>query len=179
MGATKYPIIDRDVKLKMLGACNDDEERGLVLLLLNSGMHPLVFSSAREKGEKARERPKIIRDGKERMLSWKRPKTNRSLISLHLPKDDILIIEKFLTMRPKSNKHYDEMLRRIGEKAGFDDVSCMTLRHTYCIFLLRPKDQGGKGMTIYEVPHWMGCTLDVVARNYSIMSGNQLMDEAG
>lgn len=70
MGSTKYPIIDRDVKLKMLGACKDDRERGLVLLLLNTGMHPSVFSSPRKRNGKPRERPKIIREGSTRFIEW-------------------------------------------------------------------------------------------------------------
>jgi hypothetical protein len=32
-------------------------------------------------------------------------------------------------------------------------------------------------MTIYQVPHWMGCTLEVAVRNYSIIPGSQIMDE--
>jgi len=78
---------------------------------------------------------------------------------------------------PKSGKHYNETLQKIGERAGYDGVSCLTMRHTYCIWLLRPREEGGAGMTIYQVPHWMGCTLEVAARNYAIMSGEQLLEE--
>jgi integrase len=179
MGTVKYPIIDRDVKLKMLGACADDRERGLVLLLLNTGMHPSVFCSPRKRNGKARERPKVVRDGAERYLQWKRPKTNKTLRSLPIRKDELALIEKFLALPTQSNKHYDFILERIGRRAGYDGVSCLTMRHTYCIWLLRPKAEGGRGFSIYQVPHWMGCTLEVAARNYSIMSSSQLADEAG
>ena len=70
------------------------------------------------------------------------------------------------------------MLANIGRRAGYDGVSCLTMRHTYCIWLLRSKDEGGAGFSIYQVPHFMGCTLEVAARNYSIMSGAQLIEEA-
>ena len=177
MGTVKYPITDRDVKLKMLGACRDDYERGLILLLLNTGMHSSVFCNPRKRNGKPRERPKILREGKARYLSWMRPKTNKTLRSFPIRKDELSLIEKFLSSPAKSNKHYDEILRKIGERAGYDGVSCLTMRHTYCIWLLRPKNESGAGMTIYQVPHWMGCTLAVVVRNYSIMSGAQLLDE--
>lgn len=56
-------------------------------------------------------------------------------------------------------------------------MSCLTMRHTYCISLLCSKSEGGAGMTIYQVPHWMGCTLEVAVSNYTIMSGSQILDE--
>jgi len=73
MGGTKYPILDREVKIKLLGACRSDRERGLVLLLLNSGMHPSVFASPRERNGRPRPRPKVLRDGKTSYLQWARP----------------------------------------------------------------------------------------------------------
>lgn len=177
MGSTKYPIIDREVKLKMLGACKNDRERGLVLLLLNTGMHPSVFSSPRKRNGKPRERPKIVKEGIIRYIEWKRPKTNKTLRSLPIRKDEITLIEAFLKCPTQSNKHYDTILEGIGRRAGYDGVSCLTMRHTHCIWLLRAKDEGGAGFTIYQIPHFMGCTLEVAARNYSIMSGAQLIEE--
>lgn len=176
MGTVKYPILDRDVRIKMLGCCVDDRQRGLVLLLLNTGMHPSVFSSPRKAKERPRPPPKIMRDGKTSYLQWSRPKSNKTLRSLPIAKEDLRLIKIFLDAPRQSNKHHDQVLQRIGERAGYDGVSCLTLRHTYCIWLLRPREEGGAGMTIYQVPHWMGCTLEVVARNYAIMSGEQLLE---
>ena len=163
--------------LSMQGACKDDRERGLILLLLNTGMHPSVFSSPRKRNGKPRERPKIIKEGSTRFLEWKRPKTNKTLRSLPIRKDEITLTKSFLKRPTQSNKHHDTMLERIGRLAGYDGVSCFTLRHTYCIWLLRSKEEGGAGFTIYQVLHLMGCTLEVAARNYSIMSGAQLIEE--
>jgi hypothetical protein len=38
MGCTKYPILDDDFAVKMLGAFHSDEERGLVTILNLTGM---------------------------------------------------------------------------------------------------------------------------------------------
>jgi len=135
--------------LSMRGACKDDRERGLILLLLNTGMHPSVFSSPRKRNRKPRERPKIIKEGSTRFLEWKRPKTNKTLCSLPIRKDDTTLTKSFLKRPTQSNKHYDTILERIGRLAGYDGVSRFTLRHTYCIWLLRSKEEGGAGFTIY------------------------------
>lgn len=177
MSVVRYPITDRVVKLKMLDACRDNKERSLVLLLLNTGLLPSMFCNLRKWNGRAREWLNVLRDGNTRYISWKRPKTNKTLRSFPLKKDELAQIETFLASPAKSNKHFDEILRSIGQKAGYDGVSCLTMRHTYCIWLLRSKSEGGAGMTIYQVPHWMGCTIEVVVRNYSIMSGSQIMEE--
>ena len=39
MGCTKFPILDDDFAVKMLGACYNDEERGIVTILDLNGMH--------------------------------------------------------------------------------------------------------------------------------------------
>lgn len=174
---TKYPILDPDVKLKLLGACRDDKERGLILILLETGMHVSCIASPRDRKGKPRERPKVIREGRLRFVEWKRPKTNRLLRSNPITSVEAELIEAFLKMPSQSGKHYDTICCQIGKRAGYDGVSSMTLRHTRCIRALRPKEQGGEGYTIWEVPHVMGCTLDVATRNYAALSGEQLFRE--
>ena len=38
MGCTKYPVLDDGFYLRMMGACADDEERGLVTIFDLTGM---------------------------------------------------------------------------------------------------------------------------------------------
>ncbi len=66
-------------------------------------------------------------------------------------------------MKRKSRQQYDNILKKIGDRAGFDMVSAMTFRHVYCIRLLT------NGHTIWEVPHLIGTTLDVACRNYAVV----------
>lgn len=175
MGATKYPIIDRDVRLKMLGACRDEEQRGLVLLLYNTGMHPSCFCSPRsKKGECRRSQVRVLKEGSKWYISWVRAKNGKSL-KLPLPKDDAEPIRKFLEMRAKTNKHYNEVLARIGERAGYDNVSCGTMRHTFCIRALTPIGEGGLGLSFHEAAAIMGCTLEVLYRNYAQLRMDQVM----
>jgi len=102
----------------MLGACRDDWESGLVLLLLNTGMHSSVFCNPRRRTGKPRKRPNILRNGSARYISFKRPKTNKALHSFPFNKDDFNLIKKFLASPAKSNKHYDEVSVAIGHVLG-------------------------------------------------------------
>jgi integrase len=175
VGATKYPIIDRDVRLKMLGACNNDEQRGLVLLLYNTGMHPSCFCSPRSKaGECRRDQVRVTKEGGKYYIAWTRAKNSKGL-KLPIPRDDATPIKAFLAMRPKSNVHYNNLLKRIGERAGYDNVSCSTMRHTFCIRALTPVNEGGLGLSFHEAAAIMGCTLEVLYRNYAQLRMDQIV----
>jgi integrase len=175
MGATKYPIIDRDARLKLLGACADDEQRGLVLLLYNTGMHPSRFCAPRKKGEVCnRQGIKVSREGGRHYISWVRAKNGKAL-KLPLPRDDAEQIRRFLAMRPKTNKHYNDVLTKIGERAGYEGVTCGTMRHTFCIRALTPPEEGGLGLSFHEAAAIMGCTLEVLYRNYAQLRMDQIV----
>lgn len=169
MGVTKYPILDEAFNLKVLGACKDDEERGIVKLLILTGMHVSVLTGVDYISKKTKKRvfrpplgpSNLVKQGPQNIIRWIRPKTTKTLES-YIPKDDVEDIKAFLEMKHKTRQHYFNMTKAIGERAGYDSVSPMTFRHNRCIRALTVENR-----QIWEVPHVMGCTLDVAARNYS------------
>ena len=164
MGVTKYPVLDEDFLVKMLGSCSDDEERGLITILDLTGMH---ISSLCKLGPKS-----LKKQGSKTYLQWVRPKTKKTL-QAQIPKDKVPLVETFLKMRRKSRQHYHTLVTQIGNKAGYDDVSPMTFRHNRCLRALTKE-----GYSIFEAPQVLGCTLDVVVRNYSKLREDQLMRES-
>jgi len=160
MGATKFPILDAAFLPKMIAECADDQERGMIYLLYYTGMHGSCLRDL--------SRNNIIREGEAIYIEWRRPKTNKTM-RCRLPKEKLFQIEAWLDGRKYSLQYINTILKRIGERAGFDRVSTMTFRHTRCIRALRDEGYG-----IFEVPHVMGATLDVVARNYTKLREDQL-----
>ena len=160
MGTTKYPVLDDDFTIKMLGSCLDDEQRGIITILDLTGMH---VSSLCQIGPE-----NLIRQGAKTYLRWVRPKTKKTLTAL-VPKEKILTLQSFLELRRKSRQHYHFLVKSIGIKAGYQDVSPMTFRHNRCLRGLTKE-----AYSIYEIPQVMGCTLDVAARNYSKLREDQL-----
>ena len=161
VGATKFPVLDEAFLPKMIEVCESDFERGLVYLLYYTGMHGSCLIGVHKEN--------LIREGPRTYIQWTRPKTSKTMRCL-LPKEKLPFIEAFLEHPKKIIQGYNYMLKRLGHKAGFDGISTMTFRHTKCVQSLKD----GYGM--YQVPHVMGCTLDVVARNYSKMTEEQLMN---
>lgn len=159
VGATKFPVLDEAFLPKMIEVCDSDFERGLVYLLYYTGMHGSCLIDVTPKS--------IVREGSRTYIQWKRPKTSKTMRCL-LPNEKMSFIEAFLEHPKKIIQSYNFILKRLGSRAGFDGVSTMTFRHTKCVRSL----QEGYGM--YQVPHVMGCTLDVVARNYTKMTEEQL-----
>ena len=165
MGCTKYPVLDDSFTLKILGACRNDEERGLVTILDLTGMH---VSSVCSLGPSS-----LIRQASKAYLRWIRPKTKKTLQAL-VPKEALQTIIEFLGMRRKTRQHYHALVREIGRRAGFEDVSPMTFRHNRCL-----RGLTREGYTIFEIPQVMGCTLDVAVRNYSKLREDQLVHSNG
>ena len=161
-GSTKYPILDPDLKLKLLGACMNNYERGLISLLWLTGMHPCVIA----KGE--REWPEIQREGNLTYIYWRRAKTAKRLRE-SIPKDMVASIQGFLESPPISQRYLYDIIHAIGLRAGYGDLSASTLRHSRCLRGLTVE-----GYTIYEMAHKMGCTLDVVVRNYAALKDSQM-----
>lgn len=156
MSVQKYPVVDPDFYIKMRGAAWNEEVRGLCVVLELTGMH--IWSVTKLKAGN------LKRQGKHRVLEWVRPKTMKTLNRI-IPKDDVDIVEAFITKyRRKSRQHYHNVIKEVGQRAGYDDViSPMTYRHQRCISLLK------SGKEVWEVPHIMGCTLDTVMKNYTKM----------
>jgi len=161
MGVTKYPVLDEDFLVKTVGSCNDDEERGLVLVLHLTGMHVSSVCDLQPSNLK--------KQGSKTYIQWKRPKTNKTL-QAQVPRENVEAIKAFLGMRRKSRQHYHTMVKQIGARAGYDDISPMTFRHNRCLRALTKE-----GYSIFEAPQVLGCTLDVVVRNYSKLREDQLM----
>jgi site-specific recombinase XerD len=138
----------------MLGVCKNDEQRGLVTVLDLTGMH---VSSVCSLGP-----ANLIRRGSKTYLTWVRPKTNKTLEAL-VPSDRIHTIENFLKMRRKTRQFYHYLVKNIGISAGYDNISPMTFRHNLCVRTLTQSED----LSLFMVPQVMGCSLDVVVRNYS------------
>ena len=173
IGATKFPVLDADFRLKVLGACSDDEERGLLGILIITGMHISCISKPEKQEDRALHvRPKIVKEGKDSYIVWSRPKTKRTMKKL-IPREMLQTIEAFLKMREKTARWYNDVIKAVCARAGYEGVSSMTIRHTYCLSKLKD------GYSIYEMPHEMGCTLNVVARNYSKLREDQMRKDGG
>lgn len=157
---TKYPVLDENFLPKMIDAAEDEVQRGMIYILYYTGMHG---SSLRELTPDS-----IKKEGSRVYLEWRRPKTNKTLRA-QIPFSKIAPIEVFLFSKKKSLRWYNHLLKTIGERAGYDGVSTMTFRHTRAVTALR------EGYSIYEIPHLMGCTLEVAARNYTKLREDQLM----
>lgn len=156
---TKYGVTDEAFLPKMIEKCKDDEERGLVYILFYTGMHGSILSELTPDN--------IKRVGDASYLRWERTKTGR-MMEARIPQASLPLIVSFVSSsRKKSIQWYNVLLKRIGHDAGFDDVSTLTFRHTRCINLIRD------GMPLMTVAQLMGCTPDVVMRNYGRYSESQ------
>lgn len=168
MGATKYPVLDPDLKLKMLGACSNDLDRGLIAILWLTGMHPCIISKDKDLKGNDRPLPEIVREGPDTFIYWKRAKTGRRLRE-PIPKDLQSYIVTFLNAPRKCLRYNYGRIRAIGLNAGYEGISAATLRHSRCLRGLTVENY-----TIYEMAHKMGCTLDVVVRNYAALKEHQM-----
>ena len=175
-GTIKYPVLDPDLRLKLLGACSNDVDRGLIAILWLTGMHPCILAKDLDAKGNERPLPVIVKEGPITYLYWRRAKTGRSLREV-VPKDLLPYIIAFLAAPRKSLRYNYDRIKNIGSKAGYRDVSAATLRHSRCLRGLRDE-----GYTIYEMAHKMGCSLDVVVRNYAALRDVQMQgwdDNAG
>lgn len=163
MSVTKYPVLDPDFLLKMLGSCADEWERGLVIVLHYSGCHVSSIS----KGAK----PVIIKEGVKTYFQWVRPKTRKTLRVL-IPSQHLKPVQFFLSSNQKTPRWLNMVVKRIGERAGYEGISSMTFRHNRCIRAIE------EGYNPFEIPQVMGCTPEVVFRNYSKLREDQLHNVA-
>lgn len=161
-GGTKFPILDRDFRPKILNQCETQTDRGLIKLLFATGMH---ISAALEVTPES-----VLKEGKRKKVKWRRPKTER-MLQVYLLPTDIEDIEFWAALSPTRKKSDTYWFRRIGElarNAGYDDVSTMTFRHTKCCTLL------ARGWPDSLVAAFLGCTVQVVQRNYSKMKEDEM-----
>jgi site-specific recombinase XerD len=162
MGQRKYPILDEHFEIKVLGACRDEIERGLIKVLLLSGMHIKDCVNLTESN--------IKKQGSKHYLQWARTKTSRGL-QAPIRSDYLEDVRHYLN-RPRrlSIKQHQRMIRSIGERAGYEELSPMSFRHSLCVKLIRA------GWRVPEIAQRLGCTQGVVIQNYSILRSEELME---
>lgn len=149
MGAKKFPVLDEDFLDKCLEACDSDEEKGLFLTYWYTGMR------ASEPTELTRNSLKS--DGHVWWIVWTDQSTGK-LLNARIPDEKhVEIVAKFLDMKRKTRIWYHFLIRDIGERAGYENISPESLRKTYCVKLLR------EGHTSAEIQRRMRCSSEVVA----------------
>jgi integrase len=153
VGHYKQAIFDKAVQQRLLDACEGDKEYVVTWMFLNTGIHPKNLGELK------------IENLSGQTLAWKRAKNARPRREM-LPEELCTRLTRFLRWRgrPKSRVAYFQIIKRVGDRAGIPNVSPMTLRHTFCINLLR--EYGAHPQTIDFVAKRMGCSRDVVIQNY-------------
>lgn len=162
---TKYAILDPGFFPKVLAEARNDKERGMVIILYFSGMHASSLIGLN--------RSNLKKAGNIYRLEWRRTKTGRAM-SCTIPSRFIEPVTVFLESRKPSRQYIHRIVKELGSKADYDDISPMTFRHSRCVRAFMPKEQGGEGLPFFVVNQLMGCSMSVVIRNYSQMSEYQL-----
>lgn len=163
MSVTKFPILDDAFDAKMLEACYDDVDRGMVRLLSLTGMHVSSLCKLGPSSLKMR--------GTLSYISWVRPKTNKTMEAL-VPVAYRREVITFLHARRLTRFGYDAHIKQIADRAGYSGISSMTFRHNRCVRAIAEHE--GNPMLVAQI---MGCTAEVVFRNYSKLSEVQLMEK--
>lgn len=165
---TKFAILDDNFFPRMMSEARNDKERGMVAILYYSGMHASSLLTLN--------RSNLKRIGSNHRLEWRRTKTARAM-SCAIPSRYNEPVIAFLESRKPSRQYIHRVVKELGQKAGYDDISPMTFRHTRCVRAFMPKDQGGDGLPFFAVNQIMGCSMGVVVRNYAIMADHQLYSD--
>ena len=147
------PPIDQEVFYANLQAfCRTEAERAVVVLLWRTGMHPSTL---------IREWFSIGKDG---TVHWPRTKTGKWLTA-HTTVVEARVIIRCLTAGslPNTQGILRRWLRRIGDRAGYPEVTPLTLRHSRAIYLL------DAGRPINRVAALLGCSWAVLERHYAVI----------
>jgi hypothetical protein len=157
MNVKKYPEADPHFYDKVRGACKNDLERGLIIILQWTGMHlSCLLSLTPEQMDKRGN------------IHWRRPKTGRPMKAA-IPTGDQDLVRAWIDEHGSNRKKMRMTQYRIGwigERAGFEDLSAMTFRVMKGCTLL------DEGMPPHQVCHRLGCSLDTLMDHYA-----QLMDD--
>jgi len=162
---TKYAIVDPNFFPKVLAEAKNEKERGMIAILYYSGMHVSSLIKLN--------RSNLKKSGNSNRLEWRRTKTGKAM-SCTIPSKHIDSIVAFLESRKPSRQYIHRIIREMGAKAGYDDISPMTFRHSRCVRAFLPKDQGGDGLPFFVINQLMGCSMGVVIRNYALMTDLQI-----
>ena len=158
----KSGILDKDFYHNMLEVCDTEEEKGLISVLYYSGMHGSSLRTLTTDNLK--------KEGKQTNLRWRRTKTGKT-VECRIPASAVGMVTAYLLSTKKSTRWTNYRLCEWGNQAGYDNVSTMTFRHTRCLTMIR------QGRSVFEIAQKMGCSQDVVWRNYSKFKEDQLGDE--
>lgn len=148
-----------------MAEARNDKERGMIVILNYSGMHVSSLLTLN--------RSNLKRAGNSYRLEWRRTKTKRAM-SCTIPTKYIEPVTVFLESRKPSRQYIHRVIKEWGNRAGYDDISPMSFRHTRCVRAFLPKEQGGEGQPFFVVSQLMGCSMGVVVRNYAMMTDHQL-----
>ena len=157
---TKYPILERGYDLKLLGACRNAKERGLISLLTITGMHVSTTANLSKKN--------LNRQGDKTYIEYRRLKNSKPM-RFEIPKDRLPDVVTFLEGTKASRQYYHRIVKELGALAGYEDISPMTLRHSVCCEMI---ERDGAS-AVFTVPQRMGCSLSIVVKNYSQLSDAQ------
>lgn len=151
---TKAAIFDPAKQAALLTACVEEEEWCTVWIILNTGMHPKNLVRLGPSNVD-------VKSG-EWFLQYQRVKNDKARRYM-LPPDVGERLRVFVAKRKRvqSTKGVWGIVKRVGARVGMPDVSPLSLRHTFCINLLREHDD------IHLVAQEMGCSVQVVMRNYA------------
>lgn len=153
----KRGILDPKVEEKVLAAADPIMEWPAIWLMMKVGMHPENLVRLRVTN--------FEKDSQACWLQFKRAKNSK-------PRREMLPVAVYGRVfayiarrdRPKTRQGYWDMARRVGEKAGLNGVSPMTLRHTACLNFLREFRNHPDRFKLIATK--MGCSEDIVAQNY-------------
>lgn len=153
MGKYKMAIFDKKKQDKLLPNCDNDREYVIIWMFLNTGIHPKDLGGLK------------LKNLDENFVIWKRAKNQKARREM-IPDDIMKKLTKYVkwNARPKSRVYYWGVCKKVGERSGLKAVSPMTLRHTFCINLLR--EYANHPTTIDLVAKRMGCDRGVVIQNY-------------
>jgi len=158
MNVKKFPEPDPQFFEKVRGACKNDLERGMVIILQWTGMHLSSLLSLTP-GQM----------DKRGNLHWRRTKNSRQMRAA-IPKGDQDLVRSWIAQYG-SNRRKARMTQYrfswIGERAGFDDLSPMTFRVMRGCVLL------DDGMPPHEVCHILGCSLHTLMDHYAVLKADR------
>jgi hypothetical protein len=159
----KFPEADPLFHQKVMGACQNDFERGLVIILRATGMHLSCLTSLTPKQMDMKGR-----------ISWHRPKTGRPMRAT-IPKGDRDLARDWIETfggegSTRSDRWVQYVIKDIGARAGFPDLSPMSFR------VQRGCDLLDEGEPPHRVAHLLGCKLSTLEEHYAVLRADRKAD---
>lgn len=153
----KEPLMEKDFN-KILKNCDNEFEKQTILILRYTGMHISVLCKLDKECIKGK------------YIQWYRPKTGK-LVRIPMHPKIKNIVKKFIESREYNyREYYWALVKNIGKRSGFPELSPMTFRHTFGVSLL---DQG---YSMTQVQKMMGVTNLGVITRYTQYSDKQMED---